>query len=229
MKKYFIFVLLIVLFVFSYLYSKRIDSIQMYSNFEMKYLNMSEDNFTLSLYSNKDKTKYSSPNLINCELYLNDNLYKLSLNKCETKEKDSLYKIDYNFNMIDVLEGEYSAIFKINTNSEILTFNLGALYFKKTTTDYLEYTIDYNLQNNVEKYHVVFSKDKALESIFVNGETPTYNIVEDNILETKEIIIYPYNNLFLESVLVTINACDYILENSKKTYSYLIEAMYEDN
>lgn len=229
MKKYFIFVLLIVLFVFSYLYSKRIDSIQMYSNFEMKYLNMSEDNFTLSLYSNKDKTKYSSPNLINCELYLNDNLYKLSLNKCETKEKDSLYKIDYNFNMIDVLEGEYSAIFKINTNSETLTFNLGALYFKKTTTDYLEYTIDYNLQNNVEKYHVIFSKDKALESLFVNGETPTYNIVEDNILETKEIIIYPYNNLFLESVLVTINACDYILENSKKTSSYLIEAMYEDN
>ncbi len=229
MKKYFIFVLLIVLFVFSYFYSKRIDSIQMYSNFEMKYLNMSEDNFTLSLYSNKDKTKYSSPNLINCELYLNDNLYKLSLNKCETKEKDSLYKIEYNFNMIDVLEGEYSAIFKINTNSEILTFNLGALYFKKTTTDYLEYTIDYNLQNNVEKYHVIFSKDKALESLFVNGETPTYNIVEDNILETKEIIIYPYNNLFLESVLVTINASDYILENSKKTSSYLIEAMYEDN
>ncbi len=229
MKKYFIFVLLIVLFVFSYFYSKRIDSIQMYSNFEMKYLNMSEDNFTLSLYSNKDKTKYSSPNLINCELYLNDNLYKLSLNKCETKEKDSLYKIEYNFNMIDVLEGEYSAIFKINTNSEILTFNLGALYFKKTTIDYLEYTIDYNLQNNVEKYHVIFSKDKALESLFVNGETPTYNIVEDNILETKEIIIYPYNNLFLESVLVTINSCDYILENSKKTSSYLIEAMYEDN
>lgn len=228
MKKYLISCLMLVLLFFSFLYYKRIDKISIYSRYETQFINKSSEAFCLNLYSNKEKSIYSNPNYVNAELYLNGEVNKLTLTSVETSKCSDLFKITYSFKMIEINTGQYEANFVLKTNSEKLEFDMGNIYFKSATLNDITYKHVYNLQDNIKEIHIEINNTNKIENVLINGTVVKYDTKYNNLQETQELTLYPYNNSYISSLLVNIDKIDYLVINDKLSKYYFIEALYDN-
>lgn len=228
MKRYLILVLSIVLLLFSFLYYKRIDKITIYSRYETQFINKNSEEFGLNLYVNKEKSIYSNPNYINFEIYLNDTMNKLTLKSVNTTLEESLYKITYNFQMLQIKAGNYESKLVLKTNEEKLEFNMGNIYFKDVVTKGSNYSFVYNLQDNIKEIHIVLDDTKKLEKVLINGKSTQTSVNYNNLQEMQELVLYPYNNTYLSSLLINIDDLYYLIVNDKISNFYFIEATYVD-
>ncbi len=228
MKRYLILVLSIVLLVFSFLYYKRIDKITIYSRYETQFINKNNEEFGLNLYVNKEKSIYSNPNYINFEIYLNDTMNKLTLKSVNTSLEGSLYKITYNFQMLQIKAGNYESKLVLKTSEEKLEFNMGNIYFKDVVTQESNYSFEYNLQDNIKEIHFILDDNKKVEKVLVNGKNTETSVKYNNLQETQELVLYPYNNTYLSRLLINIDDIYYLIINDKISSFYFIEATYVD-
>ncbi len=151
------------------------------------------------------------------------------LNNINVVKEDNLYTINYIFDMISVKNGLYDAKFVLKTSEEKITFELGNIYFKETEINDLSYSCLYNLQDNIKEIHIKLKMDFDIKKILLFNKVITYDIKPNNLTETKEIILYPSNNLFLTSLLISINDMNYIVLTEKVPTFYLIEGSYDNN
>ena len=229
MKKIIISILLFFLFLFSYLYDKRIDELKIYSLYAVDVVDLNLETFDICLYSNKSESIYVKPNYISFQIKLNDEKYKLNLKSCNSsKLNDSLYMYKYTFDKIDVDENYYNSEFILLTSENTLSFNLGKLYFTLKNTQYLEYDLDYNMFNNISKISTEFSKNQELNLVSLNSLDCMYTIESANIYNYTKLIIYPINNLFIKQMVLKVNSTYYKIENSTFSSLYLLEAFYEN-
>lgn len=228
MKKYLITCLLLTLLFFSFLYYKRIDKISVYSRYETQFINKNSEEFCLNLYSNKANSIYSNPNYVNAELYLNGEVNKLTLTSIKSSKSDDLFQITYSFKMIEIKAGLYEANLVLKTNSLKLEFNMGNIYFKSATLNDINYKYVYNLQDNIKEIHIEVNNTNKIENVLINGSVVKYDTKYNNLQETQELIIYPYNNSYISSLLVHIDEIDYLVINDKQSKYYFIEASYDN-
>jgi len=228
MKKYLITCLSLTLLFFSFLYYKRINKISVYSRYETQFINKSSEEFCLNLYSNKENSIYSNPNYVNAELYLNDEVNKLTLTSIKSSKSGDLFQITYSFKMIEIKAGLYEANLILKTNSEKLEFDMGNIYFKNATINDINYKYVYNLQDNIKEIHIEVNNTNKVESVLVNGTVVKYDTKYNNLQETQELILYPYNNSYISSLLVHIDEIDYLVINDKQSIYYFIEALYDN-
>ena len=228
MKKYLILILSLILLCFSFLYYKRIDKINIYSRYETQFVNKNNEVFRLNLYLNKKNSIYSNPNYINFELYLNDKSEKLTLTGVQTDFLNPLYKVIYNFKMLEINNGLYKAKLLLKTNEEKMEFDMGEIYFKEYLTNDFNCSFTYNLQDNIKEIHVIINNTNKIDKVLINGRRVENDIKYNNLQETQELILYPYNNTYLSSLLLNIEDVDYLVVNDKFSNYYFLEAIYVD-
>ena len=228
MKRYLILILSLILLCFSFLYYKRIDKINIYSRYETQFVNKNNEVFSLNLYLNKKNSIYSNPNYINFELYLNDKSDKLTLTGVQTDFLNPLYKVTYNFKMLEINNGLYKAKLILKTNEEKMEFDMGEIYFKEYLTNDFNCSFTYNLQDNIKEVHVIINNTNKIDKVLINGRRVENDIKYNNLQETQELILYPYNNTYLSSLLLNIEDVDYLVVNDKFSNYYFLEAIYVD-
>ncbi len=134
----------------SYLYNERDENIYLYSELANVYVNLKEETFTISLYSNLDKSIYTNMNSIKIKYKNDKSNINLNIKEYEVNREEDYYRIDYKIYNFSQFEGYYKD-FTLNISTSYDSFDvvLGNYYFSNGEVVEAEFDINYDSFDNI--------------------------------------------------------------------------------
>lgn len=162
----------------SYLYNERDENIYLYSELANVYVNLKEETFTISLYSNLDKSIYTNMNSIKIKYKNDKSNINLNIKEYEVNSEENYYRIDYKIYNFSQFEGYYKD-FTLNISTSYDSFDvvLGNYYFTDEEGEEAEFEINYDSFNNInsiklgdvgeiDNEHYYYANNKKCEYIY---------------------------------------------------------------
>ena len=232
MKRFYIFILSLILVIFSSLYNKRIDSIHLYTVLSERFIDISKESFDIDVYVTCKDSVYSNANYIDVKLIQNNcEISKSNILNISYVDIDSdLYHYKYTLEIDKSIKGIYNNLMLEVKSLEAKTIlSLGNYYFY-----YLDKTYELDFEKNINELGNINNISFKLNKDLINKDYCLLNGINRSIIPNID-LTNSYINIdincsleyFNKSLLINYNNEYFVVENNKFNKNYLCEAIYD--